>query len=507
MSWEGPYDIQSDVPATLDKLTADDDHAIVAFRFAESLTPGQAVTIVIRGPLSTEAASPLSVPQIAPETGSAWAHYLMVPVVTSGRTREWTEVGVRPAELPEQIAPAESASASQQTFEVVARPFHVSLLPSVIAQPEAIVRLADTTCILGITGGRLIRTRFVVTSRGLTECVLQLPDDQQLLSVHADGSAALVRRLSRNQWRLPLGSAHLPQLLEIISRSQETNGRGSGRFELTRPTLVINGSQIPVEVSLWSLGHPLKSAQPGVNGAAIVPAMDQAALRLDRFVSISEAATPFAVESPTPDGYNWYHPWAARLMTLRDESISTMAQFESEHAAAHVLTPSKEQLTRAAERLEAWIERCNAIFAPPDVEHEADDRNARDSSRAWRLGQGADNHWVHCVAEGGNPTLVIEMNSMTASPRRVQIGGLLAIVGLALAAISLIRVPAAADAFYRWPHAVMFLGGLAYWAWMRPSWLGLLISAASLLLVLAPGMAGKSIPVEGSTVLRRGPTD
>ena len=36
----------------------------------------------------------------------------------------------------------------------------------------------------------------------------------------------------------------------------------------------------------------------------------------------------------------------------------------------------------------------------------------------------------------------------------------------------------------RWPHVLGILVGFAYWAWLRPSWIGLLIAAVSLALAL-----------------------
>jgi hypothetical protein len=82
----------------------------------------------------------------------------------------------------------------------------------------------------------------------------------------------------------------------------------------------------------------------------------------------------------------------------------------------------------------------------------------------------------------------------------------LALVGLAAAAtISLLRRPAPWDVVCRWPHAFAFLLGIAYWAALWPSWLGIAIAIASLLLALRSGFPGRSMRTEGSTVLRLPP--
>jgi hypothetical protein len=64
------------------------------------------------------------------------------------------------------------------------------------------------------------------------------------------------------------------------------------------------------------------------------------------------------------------------------------------------------------------------------------------------------------------------------------------------------RRPAAADFLYRWPHACGVLLGIVVWAWLWPSWLGILIAAASLWQALRFAWPGRSLRTEASTVLR-----
>jgi hypothetical protein len=64
------------------------------------------------------------------------------------------------------------------------------------------------------------------------------------------------------------------------------------------------------------------------------------------------------------------------------------------------------------------------------------------------------------------------------------------------------RSPATIDFFCRWPHVLGILAGVVYWAWLWPSWLGLVIGAASVWLVLRFDWPGRSLRTEASTVLR-----
>jgi hypothetical protein len=116
----------------------------------------------------------------------------------------------------------------------------------------------------------------------------------------------------------------------------------------------------------------------------------------------------------------------------------------------------------------------------------------------------AGGRWIHAVAEGGNPVLSIERRS-TPTPGQARLAALAMVAIVAVAMLTLVRRPAAWDAVCRWPHAFAFLLGIAYWAALWPSWLGIVIAAASVLLALRSGWPGRSIRAEGSTVLRSVP--
>jgi hypothetical protein len=349
----------------------------------------------------------------------------------------------------------------------------------------------------------LIVTSMVVVSE-LSECVLELPEGQELVEVHSDGRSALVRKLNGRSWRLPLNAARLPQFIEIVTCSVEGGPVGTPRFELSRPRLLNDDRPIPVELSLWSVRSPIKSSQPIVKGAAAVTAADQAALKLDRLVGITEAATQRAVELPTQDGHNWYLPWAARLAVIQEQALRTKGQWNGAQAVLQV-SPSEEQLTRASERLDAWLDVVAAGDEPlawPDSDPPLDAVADENEPYAWERLHRNDDNWIHCVANGDAAHLAVDLAPNVATPRQAQLRALLVTGALAAAAIVLMRRPAARDMLYRWPQAVGLLAGLIYWAWLWPSWLGLVIAAASLWRAVHPGWPGRLVRAEGSTVLR-----
>jgi hypothetical protein len=348
----------------------------------------------------------------------------------------------------------------------------------------------------------------VVVSQNLPACVLELPRDQELLRVTADGRPAAIRPAAvrpqgESQWRLTLGPAQLPQFIEILSRSVSDDHAGAGGVELIRPRLLIEGAPMPVEMSLWSFSDVGNAGEATISGADRVDRAQQAASRLDRLVSISESATPAALEASFPDGYNWYHPWAARLIELRQATLQSAAANNSAAASSQVKSATDEQIAHASDRLDTWLETCDATLAWSDIDPSPPASSAQSlvTEPPMDLAGGP---WIHAVAEGGNPVLSIERRS-TPTPGQTRAAALAMVAVAAAAALSLARRPAAWDALCRWPHAFAFLLGIAYWAALWPSWLGIVIAGASVLLALRSGWPGRSMRSEGSTVLRLPP--
>jgi hypothetical protein len=110
--------------------------------------------------------------------------------------------------------------------------------------------------------------------------------------------------------------------------------------------------------------------------------------------------------------------------------------------------------------------------------------------------------WNHWEADGAVNRLAIESAPGPATTDSVRAAGVMIVFVLTGAALWLAQRPAACDLLWRWPQVVGVLLGLAYWAWLRPPWLGWLIVAASLLLLLWPGWPAHSQRAESTTVLR-----
>jgi hypothetical protein len=76
------------------------------------------------------------------------------------------------------------------------------------------------------------------------------------------------------------------------------------------------------------------------------------------------------------------------------------------------------------------------------------------------------------------------------------------VAGMGAVLILLRSNPTVIDFVCRWPQAIGMVLGVFYWTFLWPSWLGLLILAASLWLALRTTWPGRAIRPEASTVLR-----
>jgi hypothetical protein len=301
-------------------------------------------------------------------------------------------------------------------------------------------------------------------------------------------------------WQVALGPPQLPTILEVISRSNESTTE-LRRSEIRRTALLAGQVPIPVEINLWSLGSSVSSRKPVIGETAETTAGEQAVLRFDRLLSIAESATPAALESPAPDGGNWFRPWAGLLRSLRSEALETVAQPDSRQSVSQVARPLEEQLAAASTRLDAWIAQCTENLEGMESSAQTTSSREDDLTSLPHDAQPLE-RWLYCVTDGGLDHLTVEYGSNPVSAWQIRTLGLLAVVSLSIAAILWMRWPAACDLLYRWPHAVGFLAGMAYWAWMQPSWCGLLIAAASVVLACRSGWPGRAIRMDASTVLR-----
>jgi hypothetical protein len=282
-----------------------------------------------------------------------------------------------------------------------------------------------------------------------------------------------------------------------MSRSRRDD-TSTPRDDLRRPALLDWSQPIPVEINLWSLGYADNALRPAIGETAETTASEQALLRFDRILSIAESATTAAMQSPAPDGYNWYRRWSEMLIRRRREAAEALAKPVSRQSLAQIARPAEEQLAASSARLDTWIEQCIQTLRGVRADDEPSNLEVGDDFGD----QGSSARWVNCVTDGGLDRLIVQSVSSDVRSWQSPLVGMFAIVCVSVAAFVAMRRPRVVDLFCEWPHAVGFLLGIAWWAWLQPSLFGLLIAAACVALGLRPGWPGRAIRLDASTVLR-----
>jgi hypothetical protein len=227
-------------------------------------------------------------------------------------------------------------------------------------------------------------------------------------------------------------------------------------------------------------------------------AAEHAVLRFDQVLSIAESATTTLLQLPAPDGMNWYRRWKAMLEELRSNAVDSLAKPDDRQAAAQISRPLEEQLSATSARMAVWIEKCAQSFGSPGEEVAAvSPAENRRAGAAPSMGRR-----VYCATDGALDRLTVDGLSPNVGWAKSTLIGVLAIVGFSVGGMILAHRTKMLDLVYQWPHAVGFVVGIACWAWLQPSWCGLVISLACVALALRSGWPGRAIRLDASTVLR-----
>jgi len=478
----GPFEITPNGATEIAPALATGRDTVVTIHLQQAAQAGETISVKVASPLSVADGQSPTAPRIVPLTTGQWQHFLALPKLVDGEPVTWKRVGIEPATLPDGLR-AEPASASTETFRIAADVFNVVLRPPATGESSARVRLAETATFVRPGGGRYAKTRFILVPQGLSQCVIELPGDERLVRISLDGHPALARPLDQQHWQAQLGPAELPQQLEVVTRTVSSVEPHARFVELRRPTLTQADRRLPIELSLWTFSRPIDGATPRAMGASVLTARELAALRLDRLVSILRSATRSAITSPVIDGYNWYARWSEQLAAAERIAQSLKQPVAGSTAPARVTPPSDDLLADGARRSAAWMQEMEEVFADAGPAAHAEVQPGT-STNAWQTAASSHSSPICLVADGGQDQLRVELVPVELAPLPARLAALASIFALAVAAYWVRRRPAVLALVTAWPQATLIVIGVATWAWLRPSALGLLIVAVGVGLAL-----------------------
>ncbi len=493
-----PFDVEASVPVTTE-ITASGSGKTLALRFNSSVSPGTAVDIRIHGQLAVSASTTFAVPNVTEVEPCVGHRYIEVPSETDNGPLEWTLAGVQRSQLPSVFSADNTNPTNQAQFEVAKDDWHMAAAPGSTNALRPRIPVVDTSLVIGERSGRIGHSRFVIVPGGASDCILQLPPGEQLLSAELDGHPALLSPTDGARWRISFDSQRLPQLFVVVWNSSSGEGVDK-KSEVQRPVLLSTTGPIPVEMGLWSVIRPTGLRHLSVDGASAISPRDQAVLRFDRLVRTAESASSTAADSQ-PDGVNWFHIWAVALQAARNEVQDLVKTPSAATSVAELASLSDEQAKQISSRLDKWLEASTDLFGNVDSSSSGPSNFVTANSIAPGTGK-ADQETTHYIGEGDADRIELITVDDSTTSHSLQAVAVIAAICSGVTVIFLGCIPAMRDALHRYPHTLGVVVGIAYWAWLWPSWVGMLIVLVSAVLALRFGWPGRSIRPESSTVLR-----
>ena len=276
-------------------------------------------------------------------------------------------------------------------------------------------------------------------------------------------------------WRIPLGSARLPQRIEVAYAGTLPPCASPARRRFDAPML----GNLPVLQTLWTVAGPEEFAAGELEGGEAKPAWSGELARLKSAAAMLQLSAAFGNDDAqkTP---RWYRPWAQRLLVaqrgVERELLPAVRTRPAQAAAAEAQSIEQEQW-QLAERLGA-TDLLAQVAAEAAVADKPDELARCGMCPAQAVAR-------YAFAEGAG--------SITLECRRVEDPGLaqrwLAALCLA-AAVPLVVIGARRPRFRwwlkKWPQAIGVGLGLAWWLWLWPSVLGWGIVLVSLIAALWP---------------------
>jgi hypothetical protein len=296
------------------------------------------------------------------------------------------------------------------------------------------IRLAETNMQVASAGDWFIATRLYIAPHDLTQCLLQLPDDQRLVEVKLDGQAALIQRVDDRNWRVQLGPPTLPQSLEVVARGLHRLDPFLGSFTFARPVLKNGDVPIPVEMSLWSISSSERAAFPRASGAAPISRLEGAVLRLDRLTSIVEAAAPLAKNETDEDAANWLSPRVVELRSAQHIVQTLAAQNSNTGAAPARVQAEEDPASLAVARSTKWLAGIEGKAVTPQLGQSKLVEENFELSDDFGDDQSHDCKTVSFASESGEDQLTVDWvpGGMTAGESRmVFLAGVLCVTGIA----------------------------------------------------------------------------
>lgn len=404
----------------------------------------------------------LRAPNIEPLDLGETAQFFVLPLEWQGQPIAWEPYGMRADVLPPSFDHSDAAM-QVAAYRVVNKPRYGAVVRHVeqaVGDPQ--VRLADIRATLRSPRDFFATASFDLEPAGLQECVLQLPVGARLVHAAIQGLAATPVRLNRRSYAFDLNGERLPLRLVVIYEGDLAAQEGEpGLYTVSAPALL----GLPVERAVWTVNsetadHRLAAAED----ERPVSLRQQDLLRLQALASLLDLSLDVEAEHSRDELARWYFPWMRQWASVR-ERVAKAAPRGASPDDALLLSLDEAQAMFAvrygAEHLQAGPGdyAAGAPFAPEETSPLVTPTAVR------------------AETPGGALSLRVRVAPAGAAtpPTRMWIAA--GAVLLSGALFWRLRRAEQAEWLSRWFPLVCVLVGIAWWLWLTPLWVGLLMVA------------------------------
>ena len=468
-AWGGQYQLTPPMPVEVKRLPGIPQRRLV-IRPENALASSFQVRVA--GPLVLPAGG-VRVPEIQLLGVQRSIRYVVMPNRLDQQKLAWEISGLQRIEtLPKTLA-AGIATVNSTVARVVADHFRARIKEVQQFDTAPFIHLADVRVGWTTDGECSGVATFDLEPAGRTECVLQVPAEYRLISVRVAGLPGVLQKLETGRFRLQLGPSQLAQRIEVVYRGPVAIKTSVlKRVKALAPTI----EGFPVGQTLWTVRAPNSVGTGRSRKSQGVATVEQHMLqRLSAITAILESVTENGPELTTQRMNDWFQPWQARFLKVESRR-------------------NQRQSVKGAEKRESDLLAARARY------QQLKDRLGVSSSISKmdpELSSGLDLGEVWQTVVAGSDILTrfegsqTELELVYPGIRRSSDFGLRFLVGLGwlLAAgcgWHLLRKGILGEWWARWPYVAGVCLGLAWWLWLRPSLLGLVIMALSALAAVVP---------------------
>lgn len=467
----GPQPWTAEPPATVKLLETRNDGAQLLAIFPPTPVTGTWQTRLTI-PILLQGAQELVVPNVVPQYARIQEHLLLLPQEVAGQPARWQLSRLRPTELPQQHLQRLAGSQRYGAYLATGRHPRAALLLPAGRQAIPLMEIAGTPL-----GGRVwaLRVHVLALPEGSPQCNFSLLPNCQILEASVNGLPIWPQQLGDNMWGVPLESGRSPCWIDLLLVVQ-TGVESSSLIHLAAPK--VEGFEVKRVVWRFALPDRFRVQPPPVGSSTVQPASvwEVTRIQLEALLAAASRSTQL-LGHDNPQSERWVARWLfeweeASSRTLRSAGAHSEQAGPAQQAAAKQAELLRKQGEPLAKQWQLAVgnARSGAAYPSSGWEHQAVESAPLSNIRVeYWWGNGVD-------------ALVQLVSSETPSSPNPQLMAAAAVLLVLVFASALPGVRSATSHFLcRWPHSAGTLFGITWWLWLRPSVLGWVIVACSLI--------------------------